>query len=330
MRIKHLTCNNMPAFIKLPRKPPDYRHVNTRPRSICTIPRPRYRATQPLSSRRNKTTEAGNNKSGHIDARQNEGIFFLDGFFPLNFHRIGGLPFINVDKIVSWLSRRFQNPDMAAASPEKIAQRALRAPLPIKVTEVLPRLREGGAFVKFAYELDHDVQEIERRAKSNLKEHPIRPWFNPARQVKTYLVQGRPWVEDLYRIPDPQVKVEFVPTAPGQQAEELSQETLYSLFRKYGKLVDIMAQPTDSKDLPKFALLNFNTVRHAVRAKNCMHGFVVQPSEGGGSSGTMLKLTYEQRRKAHNIWNFLINRPRLIIPLLIAFFGTFTMMIFDP
>ena len=32
--------------------------------------------------RRYKTTEAGDNKSGHIEAGQNEGIFFLDSLCP--------------------------------------------------------------------------------------------------------------------------------------------------------------------------------------------------------------------------------------------------------
>ena len=35
-----------------------------------------------LCSRRYKTTEAGDNKSGHIEAGQNEGIFFLDSLYP--------------------------------------------------------------------------------------------------------------------------------------------------------------------------------------------------------------------------------------------------------
>lgn len=287
-------------------------------------------APQAFSGRRYKTTETGDNKSGHIEAGQNEGIFFLDSVFPLNLTLFGGLPLINIDKIILRLMQRLQNPNIAAAEPESIAERALRTPLPIRIIEILPRVREGGAFVKFAHEPGQDVKDIENTVKQYQTEHPIRPWFNPARQVKTFLVKGRPWIEDLRRLPNFRVKVEFVPPWPGQPAEELSQETLYSLFRRYGKLMDIVPQPTDSKDLPKYAYLTFSTVRHAVRARNCMHGFVLSAHEGGGHGGTMLKLSYEQRRKAHHLWNWLTSHPRLVIPALIAFFGTVTVAVFDP
>ncbi len=300
-------------------------------RTISTAPRHPFRrhdVLKTLNSRRNKTKETGDNKSGHIDAGQNEGIFFLDNVFPLNLTFFAPLPFF--ERLLPRIMQRLQNPNISAAPPEQIAERALHSPLPIKVTQILPRIREGGAFVKFSHEPDQDLNEVETTVKQFLKQNPIKPWFNPVRRVKTFLVHGRPWVEDLHRMPTPRVKVEFVPTAPGQQAEELSQETLYSLFRRYGKLADIMPQPTDSKDLPKFALLNFNTVRHAIRAKNCMHGFVLPAKEGGGSTGTMLKLTYEQRRKAHYMWDWFVNHPRITIPILIALFTTLSVMIFDP
>ena len=226
--------------------------------------------------------------------------------------------------------RRLKNPDIAAADPEAIAIRALPHAVPIRITEILPRVKEGGAFVKFSHEQDQNVQDIEKGIKRYLKENPIKPWFNPFQRARSSLVNGRPWVEDLHRLPSPKVKVEFVPTSPGQQAEELSQETLYSLFRRYGKLADIVSQPTDSKELPKFAYLKFMNVRQAIMAKNCMHGFVLPPNEGGGNSGTMLKLVYQQKRKGHWVFDWLINHPRVVVPALIAFAGTITMTVFDP
>ncbi|KAL2054471.1 hypothetical protein ABVK25_005219 [Lepraria finkii] len=193
-----------------------------------------------------------------------------------------------------------------------------------------PRVAEGGAFVKLSYEPQNNLEDLEKAIKKYLKENPIKPWFNPFQRVRTNLVQGRPWVEDLYRVPSSRLKVEFVPASPGRSAEELSQETLYSLFRRYGKLVDIKPQPTDSKDLPKFAYLQFNKARHAIMAKNCMHGFVLPASEGGGNTGTMLKLLYQPKRKVHWIWDRFSSHPRIIIPILLAFFGTVTVAIFDP
>jgi hypothetical protein len=104
-----------------------------------------------------------------------------------------------------------------------------------------------------------------------LKENPIKPWFNPFHGVKANLVLGRPWLEDLYRFPCRRIKVEFCSTSPEKQAAELSQETLYSLFRKYGKIAEITSQSSESKVLPKFAYVDFAKVRHAIMAKNCMH-----------------------------------------------------------
>lgn len=137
-------------------------------------------------------------------------------------------------------------------------------------------------------------------------------------------------MEDLNRFPSSRLKVQFLPVEPGQQAADLSQETLYTLFRKYGKLADITPQPADSKDPFKYAYLNFVRVRHAVMAKNCMHGYTVPPAQGGGSAGTVLKLAYERKIKAHWIRDWLVNHPRIVLPLFAALAATFTVAVFDP
>ncbi|MCJ1483074.1 mitochondrial escape protein 2 [Schaereria dolodes] len=279
---------------------------------------------------RGKTTEAGEDKSGHISAGPNEGIFFLDNVFPLKLRWILRLPFIHADRSIPELMKRMNNPRIAAADPMSIIRRALPKSLPIKVTEVLPRLKEGGAFVKFWHEPQIQAAEIEGTLRDYLKGNPIKPWFNPFRRVRTFLVHGRPWVEDLSRFPSSRLKVEFLPTAPGGEAAELSQETLYSLFRRYGKLADIVPQLTDSKVVPKFALLNFVKTRQAIMAKNCMHGFTLPKSEGGGETGTVLRLVYEQKVKAHWIRDWLVNHPRVVIPALAALVATVTVAVFDP
>ena len=253
--------------------------------------------------------------------------------FPLKLNVILNLPFnsfIDMDRFIPQLMRKLNNPENAAADPEVIAKRATPSSLPITITEILPRVSEGGAFVKFTYGPDEDRKRIEKAVKAHLKEHPIKPWFNPFKQARTFLVKGVPWLEDLRRLPTASLKVEFVPSAPGQPAEELSQEILYTLFRRYGKLKDIKPQPTDSKDLPKYANLYFDGVRHAIMAKNCMHGYTVPQSDGGGKSGTVLKLVYEQKKKAHFFWDWFVSHPRITFPLLAALLGTLAVAIFDP
>lgn len=236
------------------------------------------------------------------------------------------------DNQIPQLKTRLQklNKNIEAADPKSITARALPQSLPVQVKEVIPRVKEGGAFVKFSHDPQADITEIEKTLRKYLKENPIKPWFNPFRRVRTFLVQGRPWVEDLVRYPSPILRVEFVPSTPEGQAAELSQETLYSLFRKYGKLADIKSQPQGSKDLPKFADLKFTTARHAIMAKNCMHGYRVPEGEGGGATGTVLKLMYQRTIKAHWIRDWLFSHPRLVIPAVAALIATMSMAVFDP
>lgn len=159
---------------------------------------------------------------------------------------------------------------------------------------------------------------------------PLKPWFNPFRGIKARRVRGTPWLEDLYRYPTNLVKIEFVAPEPGQSPEELSEETLYSLFRKYGKIADIVPQPQDSKATPRYAHLTFPLMRDAIMARNCMHGFVVDEALGGGKNGTRLRMSYEKRVKAHSIWNWLTSHPRIVIPAIAALIAGISVMVFDP
>lgn len=124
--------------------------------------------------------------------------------------------------------------------------------------------------------------------------------------------------------------MEFVPPEPGSSPEELSEETLYSLFRKYGKIADIMPQPVDSKVTPRYAHVMFPLIRDAIMSRNCMHGFIVDEAMGGGKNGTRLRISYEKRVKAHSIWNWIQNHPRIVIPIVAALLAGISVVIFDP
>jgi RNA12 protein/RNA recognition motif. (a.k.a. RRM, RBD, or RNP domain) len=240
------------------------------------------------------------------------------------------IPFINIDRSVPHLLKKMNSPDLAAADPTTVINRALPESLPIKVSEIVPRVKEGGAFVKFSHDGTVSKGELERTLKKYLKEQPIKPWFNPLRRVRAFLVQGRPWIEDLYRVPSSRLKVEFLGSSPEASAAELTQETLFSLFRRYGKIADITAQPFDSKIVPKYAMVDYARVRSAAMAKSCMHGFKILPEAGGGQSGTVLKISFQQKAKTHWIRDWLVNHPRIVIPALAALVAAITVTIFDP
>jgi hypothetical protein len=247
----------------------------------------------------------------------------------LNLNWLRRVPW-HVDRSLPDLLVRFNNQTLPKYDPLTLVKRSIPSSVPIKVTEILPRLKDGGAFVKFSYANGSTAKEVEGLVSSYLKEKPIKPWFSPFRRVRTNLVVGKPWLEDLHRFPSTRIKVEFVPPTTTAEAFELSQETLYSIFRKYGKIAEITSQPSDSKVLPKYAFLDFARMRHAIMARNCLHGFKVLEEAGGGSNGTLLRLSYEDKMKSHWIKDWLVNHPRVVIPAAAALVATFTVAVFDP
>ncbi|KGO71106.1 Mitochondrial escape protein 2 [Penicillium italicum] len=261
-------------------------------------------------------------------------IFFypVGTYFNIFPHRLQWLlrgPLSQIQPLEGFLTR-VNNPELAAADPTRIVQRAFPKDLDLEIKQVVTRYKEGGAFVKYALKSDISNETIQNAIKEHLKTNPIKPWFNPILKVDADLVRGTPWIEDLYRIPSQTLKVEFLPTTPDSSAVELTQESLYSMFRIYGKLLDIQTQPSDSKVEPRYAILRFERPRFAVMARNCMHGFIVSEEAGGGKSGTRLKINYERKIKLFMIKDWILNHPRLVIPAIAALIATITVIIFDP
>ncbi|KAF7543363.1 hypothetical protein G7Z17_g10800 [Cylindrodendrum hubeiense] len=271
--------------------------------------------------------EADGDKSGHIAVSTNESILFFDSQ-PAQLS--GVLAWLwKTDYDVADLLKRFESSSLGIMDPIRLVKTAIPEDLPIKVTEILPRLKDGGAYVKFSYDATIDPAEIEATLIKRLADHPIKPWHS-LRGVTARLVQGSPWLEDLYRYPTSLLKIEFVPPSPGVSPEELPEETLYTLFRKYGKIADILPQPTDSKVTPRYAHVGFPLIRDSIMARNCMHGFIVNEALGGGQKGTRLRLSYEKRVKAHSIWNWLSSHSRIVLPIIAALLAGLSVVIFDP
>ncbi|ROT43568.1 RNA12 protein [Sodiomyces alkalinus F11] len=280
-------------------------------------------------SRAWNSTLPSEKQSGHISSQENESILFFDNIFPLRLTFLFKRPWQSHQDIADMLGR-FNSPTLGLLDPINLVKRAIPKDIPIKVTEILPHLKDGGAFVKVSHGPEVKTEDLEASLTKKLESAPLKPWFNPLRGVKAGLVKGMPWLEDLHRFPKSRLKVEFIPKDPGGEAVELSQEDLYSLFRKYGKIADITSQPAESKVVPKFAHLDFALIRDAIMARNCLHGFLVTEILGGGKNGTKLRLSYERKVKAHSIWNWIVNHPRLVIPVAAGLLAAITVAIFDP
>ncbi|EAA33940.2 mitochondrial escape protein 2 [Neurospora crassa OR74A] len=291
------------------------------------LPLAHRRTTRAWESTSSSTASTGSHKeSGHIETAPHESLLFFNNLFPLKLSSILiWRPWTSED-----LLQRFEQSSYSFIDPIRLVKRAINThdQVPIEVTQIIPRLKDGGAFVKFTHPSDMSAAVVESKLSELLQNNPIKPWFNPFGRVKAGLVEGVPWLEDLYRLPRSRIRVEFVAAKDDASPAELSQETLYSIFRKFGKITEITSQPTDSKVLPRFAYIDFVLVRDAIMARNCMHGFVLR--EQGSKNATKLRLSYEQRVKAHHIWAWFTSHPRIVIPLVAALIAAFTVAVFDP
>lgn len=186
-------------------------------------------------------------------------------------------------------------------------------------SSALIRLKDGGMFVHFSYvhpssyTTKEALKEIESRCEQHLMSHGHYMWFN-FQKVRAFLVKGQPFLEDMAsRYPNKKVRIEY--------SGDLGVEGLYTLFRKYGKIVDIFQVPP-VKDMPKQAIVQYSFMRAATSAKNCLHGAEV--------NGIQISVTYERTLKGNVIWTWLSNHPRLSVPLGGFAVAGVSFIVFDP
>ncbi|KAK4167289.1 RNA12 protein-domain-containing protein [Cladorrhinum sp. PSN259] len=267
-------------------------------------------------------------KTGHIEANPMESIIYFDNLFPLKLSSYFFWRPWRSQGDFPKLLKRFNSSTLGMFDPAALIKKAIPKDVPMEIIQIIPRTKEGGAYVKFRYPRYSSAADIQAKLSESLEKYPVKPWFSPFRSISTGLVLGRPWLEDLYRLPKSRLRVEFVAAKDSETPDELSQESIYNLFRRYGWIADITSQPPDSKVLPKYAYVDFVSAKDAVMARNCLHGFVLQ--EEGSKAATRLRLSYEKRVKPHNIWNWITNHPRIVIPVLAAFIAAFSVVVFDP
>ncbi|KAI8606130.1 RNA12 protein-domain-containing protein [Dissophora ornata] len=192
-------------------------------------------------------------------------------------------------------------------------------PFHFKIGGIEPRLKDGGMFVHFSYvhpssyTTKEALKEIESRCEQYLIGHGHYMWFN-FQKVRAFLVKGSPFLEDMAsRYPNKRVRIEY--------SGDLGIEGLYTLFRKYGKVVDIVQMPP-VKDMPKQAIVQYQFMRSSTSAKNCLHGSEL--------NGVDLSVTYERTLKSNVMWAWLTNHPRLSVPLGGFLVAGVSFVIFDP
>src|SRR5690606_22354085 len=116
------------------------------------------------------------------------------------------------------------------------------------------------------------------------------------------------------RYPNNRIRVEY--------SGDTNLEGLYTLFRKYGKIVDINIVSSAAKDGPKTAIVQYQFMRSSTSAKNCLHG--------AEFNGARLNVIYERTLKGNIIWKWITDHPKISVPVGGFLVGGISYMIFDP
>ncbi|KAG0264671.1 mitochondrial escape protein 2, partial [Mortierella polycephala] len=192
-------------------------------------------------------------------------------------------------------------------------------PFHFKIGGIEPRLKDGGMFVHFSYvrpssyTTKEALKDIESRCEQHLISNGHHMWFN-FQKVRAFVVKGSPFLEDMAsRYPNSRIRIDYT--------GDIGVERLYTLFRKYGKIMDIVMLPP-IKDMPRQAFIQYSFMRASTSAKNCLHGTEI--------NGVRLNVTYERTLKGNAIWDWLTSHPRITVPMGGMIFAGMSLMVFDP
>lgn len=246
--------------------------------------------------------------TGEIEKTVREGIFYFDNVYPVSPGRYT-IPFEIFSRLLGLTERRVK---------DILVRHAFPPDLPVKFTQLIPRYKDGGAFAK--YEISKDApalthEEVEATIYSHLKSHDYRPMFNAFRPMRVFAVLGVPWIEDLKRYSSKQVKVVF-------EGPDLSQEEIYKLLRRYGSIIDIVPPSPAAKDLPRSAMVEFQRLRDACTARNCVNSLTV--------GETKIHIEYVPNDKAGWFKKTVMDHPRIALPVVLALLATLAVIIFEP
>lgn len=192
----------------------------------------------------------------------------------------------------------------------------------LSIRDFVPLKRDGGAFVTFSVPDNTTPKELINQIVVNIKANEAEENKDVFKWIRNkvlntfptaYQVKGTPWIEDLSRYPSPKLTVKF-------DGDPLTEEELYMLFRRYGRIVDIL--PRTSSD-PTATIL-FKNIRSAICAKNCITGI----SLDGGR--TVLHLQYLKMQRVNFVKDLIVNHQRISIPIIVALLATVAVFIFDP
>ncbi|SCU98854.1 LAMI_0F16490g1_1 [Lachancea mirantina] len=181
----------------------------------------------------------------------------------------------------------------------------------LELRSTIPVKRDGGVFATFLVPFRYSKAEVNSMIQKNTVQESSKSILAAFTKASAFPVKGTPWIEDLRRLPNKTVRVTF-------EGQLLTEEELYSLFRRYGNIIDII-WPEKTSDT---ALIRYRSYRAAICAKNCVSGMEVHNS--------VIHVQYEKLANGHAVRDFFLNHTRISVPLLIALLSIIVVMVFDP
>lgn len=248
--------------------------------------------------------------------KQKEVLMFIDRIYPR------WLTKLSYSHVWGWLIKPLSLSSVDADVKEKlesmINNKVHSLPPGAKCDRFVALRRDGGAFIQFFVPPNSSPKELVAAIEKNLAKSQNEGTFSSIKKLflpapKALLVKGTPWIEDLSRFPSSQLKIII-------EGQSLTEEELYSLFRRYGLIVDI----TPYSSSTGFAKVVFKSTDACIRAKNCVTGMKLNDDK------TTLHLQYIPMERVNHITSFISNHQRIAIPVILALLATIAVLIFEP
>lgn len=257
--------------------------------------------------------------TGFVDVESNhEALFYFDHIYP--------------NTVSNFRFKQYLNYILPSKkSDEELKTRVLRLsnskekPLPenTNIVDFIPMNRDGGAFVKFSFPNTTTAKDLTGKIMYNVKHHKEKLLNEKKlRYIHDFIfngfpavfpVKGSPWIEDLRRFPSPRLTVKC-------EGQLLTEEEIYCLFRRYGRIVDVIPQSSSNPA----TTIAFMSIRLAICAKNCITGIVLNDGK------TSVHVQYLPIKRVNYLANFINNHQRIAIPIILALLATIVVLIFDP
>ncbi|TID28553.1 hypothetical protein CANINC_002426 [Pichia inconspicua] len=215
-------------------------------------------------------------------------------------------------KASKWDIKQFISPLIYPTSAEAITEYVKDITSSYENVEIIPVPRDGGAFATFKLPAATTPKLYNQSLIYNLSEK-INKKHRFLLKIGLFPVKGIPWVEDMGRYASKTLKVKF-------EGDELSQESLYAMFRRYGKIADIVLPKPG--DMERVALVTFWTNRSAIVARHCLTGSDI--------GGTTVHVHYKKKVNDHWFPTFVRDHTRIAVPLILAVAAGIAVLVFDP